>query len=449
MWLLVTGTGRCGTGYIAQLLNSTDVRCSHEGVFTTKGWEHALEGIRQRRVNPSWDWPAESSWLATPFLQKPELYPLTIVHLTRHPKKVIDSHLRLMLYKKCAGPYYQWMNQHIPGINEWDRPEDKAALWYLSLNRLCERRADIKHRIEDDDTVLLDNLGIDYRDKNLFSQKNYNARYGYGPSNIQFDDISQPLRDQLIAMSIKYGYSDVAWQPKTVEAVWIDGLMVPIDENAAFIGGSWQIRDEQNRPGAYDLPLLQFFSNQVRKVENPVILDVGASTGSFSILPLVTGGRVIAFEPNPTAYRALKTTVKVNGLSEYVETRQAAIGGTGEKTVILKVPQRALHHAVSTVGEPRRDDLDWQEIEVDLVAIDDLNLDRVDFIKVDTEGSELEVLIGAQKTIRKFKPAILTEYTSLNTRQCGYERERIMELLKSWGYTQFRQVGIEDLWCQP
>ncbi|MHA2046513.1 MAG: FkbM family methyltransferase [Candidatus Thorarchaeota archaeon] len=401
-----------------------------------------------RRTNPSWDWPAESSWLATPFLQKPKLYPLTVVHLTRHPKKVIDSHLRLMLYKKCAGPYYQWMNQHIPGINEWDRPEDKAAFWYLSLNRLCERRADIKHRIEDDDTVLLDNLGIDYRDKNLFSQKNYNARYGYGPSNIQFDDISQPLRDQLIAMSIKYGYNDVAWQPKTVEAVWIDGLVVPIDENAAFVGGSWQIRDEQNRPGAYDLPLLQFFSNQVRKIENPVILDIGASTGSFSILPLVTGGKVMAFEPNPVAFRALKLTVAANGLNGSVELNECAVGG-GNGEIVFNVPEQALHMAVSTTGVPRRIDLKWNAIKVKQITIDSLGLDRVDFVKIDTEGNELQVLAGAEQTIKQHKPGILTEYTSLNTRQCGYEREEIMAVLKRWGYTQFRQVGIEDLWCQP
>jgi hypothetical protein len=70
-------------------------------------------------------------------------------------------------------------------------------------------------------------------------------------------------------------------------------------------------------------------------------------------------------------------------------------------------------------------------------------------MKIDVEGAEIEVFYSAEQTIKRHRPGILTEYTSLNTRQCGYEREEIMALLKRWGYTKFRQVGIEDLWCQP
>lgn len=447
MWLLVTGTGRCGTGYVSQLLTSTGHACTHEGVFNLEGWDVAMNNLALRRKNPWWGWEADASWLAAPYLDRPELDTLTVVQLVRHPKLVIDSHLRLMLYRPRLDPFYEWMAGHIPEINEFKTPEDKAAYWYITLNEMCEKRADIRHRIEDPDADLLDALGIEHAGKALFDNKKYNTRYGYGPSDICLADISQPLRDRLVEMSERYGYDWEQWVPRTVDAVWIGGRTVPIDERAAHIGGSWQIRDAQNRPMAYDLGLLQFFARQVSQVEDPVILDIGASTGSFTLLPLITGGKVIAFEPNPVAFRSLEAIVRTNGLDGSVELHECSVGDCSR--VFLYVPEQALHMAVATMGTPRRTDLKWNMIEVEQVEIDSLNLDRVDFVKIDTEGSELEVLRGAEQTIKQHRPGILTEYTSLNTRQCGYEREEIMALLKSWGYTKFRQVGIEDLWCQP
>ena len=447
MWLLVTGTGRCGTGYVSKLLTSTGHACTHEGIFNLSGWDVALDNLTLRRKNPWWGWEADASWLATPFLDRPELDALTVVHLIRHPKLVIDSHLRLMLYRHL-GPYYKWMAGHIPEINGYHTPEDKSAYWYITLNEMCEKRADIRHRIEDPDIDLLGALGIEYAGKTLFDNTKYNARCGYGPSDVCLADISQPLRDRLVEMSGRYGYDWEQWTPRTVDAVWIDGRTVPIDERAAHIGGSWQIRDAQNRPMAYDLGLLQFFARQVSQVEDPVILDIGASTGSFTLLPLITGGKVIAFEPNPVAFRSLEATVRANELNGSVELHECAVGG-GDGHTMLNVPEQALHMAVSTVGEPRRSDLKWNRIKTEIITVDSLKLEHVDFIKIDTEGAEMPVLIGAERTIRRHKPAILTEYTSLNTRQCGYEREEIMSLLKRWGYTKFRQVGIEDLWCQP
>jgi FkbM family methyltransferase len=432
---------------MSQLLTSAGVACTHEGVFNLSGWDVALSNLTLRRKNPQWGWEADASWLATPFLDRSEIDALTVVQLVRHPKLVIDSHLRLMLYCLRLDPFYKWMAEYAPGLAHCHTPENRAALWYVILNEMCEKRTDIRHRIEDSDIDLLDALGIEYAGKMLFDNKKYNSRYGFGPSDVQLDDISQPLRDRLIEMSERYGYEWDQWTPRTVDAVWIGGRTVPIDERAAHIGGSWQIRDAQGRPMAYDLGLLQFFARQVRQIENPVILDIGASTGSFTLLPLVTGGKVIAFEPNPVAFRSLEATIRANNLNGSVELYECAIGnGT---RAFLFVPEPAIHMAVATMGQPRRTDLRWNDIEVDQITVDSLNLDRVDFMKIDVEGAEIEVFYSAEQTIKRHKPSILTEYTSLNTRQCGYEREEIMALLKRWGYTKFRQVGIEDLWCQP
>jgi len=199
MWLLVTGTGRCGTGYLAQVLTSAGVQCGHQKVFNLGGWEGALRAMDR--------WPADSSWLAVPFLDRPELKHLTVVHLVRHPKETIDAFRRVMFHDTITGDdYYCWMCERLPELDEYDSLVDRAACWVLRLNEMSERRADLRHRLEDETTGLLASLNIDWQGKRLFDDTHYNSQVGFGPSNVVLNDISQPLRDQLIEMSERYGY---------------------------------------------------------------------------------------------------------------------------------------------------------------------------------------------------------------------------------------------------
>ena len=451
--IVVSGTGRCGTGYIAQVLSSAGRPCTHEGVFNRQGWEYAWEQMQLRIANPHWDFHAESSWLAAPFLDKPELEDATVVHLVRHPKDVLDSFLRLMVYTHPTyGPYYKWMAEKIPQIEALERPEDRAAYWYIKLNQMVERRADITHRVEDDPRDLLDKLGIEhYWDKELFNNRKYNARPGYGPSNVMPEDISIPaLHTELLRMTERYGYSWADHRPKTVTAKWFDGQEIEIDANAAMLGGAWQLRDDKGTPLCYDAPLVKFFYRQAQDYVDPVVVDVGASSGNFALLAkLHAGMEVHAFEPNPVQFRALKTNVNLHQVGDQIVLYECALsdydaGGT------LMAPIPALHAAVACLADgcPRCRGFDWTQIAIEVHRLDSFGI-APDLLKIDVEGAELMVLRGAEETINLYHPLILMEYTSLNTRQFGYEREEIVEWLKAHGYTQFREVGVEDLWAEP
>lgn len=190
------------------MLNSCGIKCTHEQIFTTMGWRHALNMIKQRRMNPAWDWQAESSWLATPFLMERELYPFTVVHLVRHPRLVMESKLRLMFYSHPRyGSYFNWMVPFLSGINEFEKPVDKAAFWYIKLNEMVAERADIFHRVEDDVRDLLDKLGVQWRGKDLFKNTSYNTRPGYGPATVEIGDVNVALRSLLLEMAGEYGYT--------------------------------------------------------------------------------------------------------------------------------------------------------------------------------------------------------------------------------------------------
>src|SRR5262249_35136776 len=74
---------------------------------------------------------------------------------------------------------------------------------------------------------------------------------------------------------------------------------------------------------------------------------------------------------------------------------------------------------------------DIETIDVDINRLDDLLPAgvRIDFIKIDVEGAELDVLRGAQATIRRDKPRILFEHARIHNAEYGTTPEMVYDLL--------------------
>lgn len=220
-WLIVTGTGRCGTGYIMQVLNGLGVKCSHEGIFTP---HHTPDGpvvppglvrddeirarIRTRLNNAWWGWQAASSWLAAPYLDLPELKDMKVVHLVRDTRKVVNSQLHQGGFEN-RGPlsslYYEFQLQHEPGLADLESQLERAAYFNTRWNARIEPHADILWRVEDDVRGLLDLLEIDYQGKELFCDTSYNT-YGQPQSDVDLNALPKLLRGELREMTERYGY---------------------------------------------------------------------------------------------------------------------------------------------------------------------------------------------------------------------------------------------------
>ena len=61
---------------------------------------------------------------------------------------------------------------------------------------------------------------------------------------------------------------------------------------------------------------------------------------------------------------------------------------------------------------------------------------RVDFIKIDTEGNDGKVLMGALKTIEKFQPVIIFEYTDINFTAPKVTMEMVKQGLRGYSFTR-------------
>ncbi|MDX0548511.1 FkbM family methyltransferase [Sinorhizobium medicae] len=155
----------------------------------------------------------------------------------------------------------------------------------------------------------------------------------------------------------------------------------------------------------YELDLLSDAFPRIGK--RSVVVDVGANIGNHTIFfSKVCGAKVIAFEPYDVARERLLANVSLNGVEDLVEVHDAAVGAvtaTGDVDVI------SIHNLGQTMVKRQAGDAG----HVRIVKLDDVLAGRdIDLLKVDTEGMELEVVRGAEETIRRCKPIIYAEAQS-------------------------------------
>jgi FkbM family methyltransferase len=156
------------------------------------------------------------------------------------------------------------------------------------------------------------------------------------------------------------------------------------------------------------------------KKPDRVVIDVGASFGTYSLaLAAVVGprGKVHAFEPQRIIYNMLAGSVALNSLTN-VYCYNAAVG---DREGVIDAPQFDYSmplnfggvefgpEQVEELTQIRKHDPDVAE-QVHLTTLDGLGLERVDLIKLDVEGMEMEVLSGALSTIGRFRPILYVEF---------------------------------------
>jgi hypothetical protein len=217
---IITGTGRCGTLYSSNLFTTLGIPCSHEAIFTPKGFNWALKvmsgekalenSVISKEEKIKCDGSsirAESSYMAAPFIK---YFPhSSIIHVIRNPIKVVSSFINMGFFSKEitpeSNPYEYFMHSNVPELKEDIPPLDKACLYWAEWNRLIEHsgRVGYQQRIEDCKDGLVQFLGVN---KILNLPKVCNAsksrNFNWSTSDIQNPKIKKILKD----VASRYGY---------------------------------------------------------------------------------------------------------------------------------------------------------------------------------------------------------------------------------------------------
>jgi FkbM family methyltransferase len=138
-----------------------------------------------------------------------------------------------------------------------------------------------------------------------------------------------------------------------------------------------------------------------------VMYDVGANLGFFSLLGArLVGpeGHVYALEPAPENVQALRRHIALNRVENLSALEQAAAAESGRGRLQL-VDDRSWSKLEGYGEHPGTE----RVAEVELVAIDDLDLRPPTVVKIDVEGAELAVLEGMRATLERHQPAVICE----------------------------------------
>jgi FkbM family methyltransferase len=179
-----------------------------------------------------------------------------------------------------------------------------------------------------------------------------------------------------------------------------------------------------------------------------IVLDVGANIGLTTALfaTFAPKGTIHSFEPSPEAFQYLEETVQVNGFTNVV-LHQLGLGAASGELSFFDDPNSASasHLAVDETG--RR----GTNLTIDIETVDGIvardGIDRLDLIKIDVEGFDVDVVEGALTTIERLEPACIIEFNSFTLQAYRNQspREALETLLSVFDSVYFRMRTTGEL----
>jgi len=161
------------------------------------------------------------------------------------------------------------------------------------------------------------------------------------------------------------------------------------------------------------------------------VIDIGAHIGYYTLLfskYVGPNGYVFSFEPLPGNYALLQKNILLNNLQNVHPLNQAVFLRTQE--IVITVPDEQPNPGSGSMYTEKG----AKQYHVDAVSLDDYcekSAIRPDLLKMDVEGAEYDVLMGAVNTIDRYRPKLLIELHHFDGNLAAHP---VPDLLKGWGY---------------
>lgn len=164
--------------------------------------------------------------------------------------------------------------------------------------------------------------------------------------------------------------------------------------------------------------------------ENDVFFDLGANVGVYTLLASgICKAKSVALEPVPSTFQLLSRNIELNNL-QYKVTLINAAAGDETGTLIFSSAQDTTNHVI------RHNETEINTIEVNVIKIDSLMHYSPVLIKIDVEGFESRVLIGAENILKNIAlKAIIIELS--NTVEYGFNDTYTHHILTLNGFSPF------------
>jgi FkbM family methyltransferase len=231
---------------------------------------------------------------------------------------------------------------------------------------------------------------------------------------------------------------------KDIRTIVRNGIRYEVDlsegiDLSLFLFGNFQKHVSQNK--------------QLAPPPNGIILDVGANSGIMSLqfARLVPSGKVYAFEPTFYAFSKLEKNLKLNPeLAKRIVAVQTFVSSATSAEPHIKAHSSwKLREPTHGIRHPIHGGVEMSTEGISAISLDDFchqqGFERLDFIKIDTDGHEWDVLKGAEKVIRKFRPGIIFEVGMYVMKEKGIGFSNYLEFFDSLAYSLSDSKSLKEI----
>jgi FkbM family methyltransferase len=172
-------------------------------------------------------------------------------------------------------------------------------------------------------------------------------------------------------------------------------------------------------------------------------IDIGANQGEFSLFAasILTNGKIYSFEPVTKQYKSLEENIVLNSFKN-INLFNYGLSNIEATLPIYSSSNEDVHFGIneglSTLFMTENTNEVVETIEIKIFDIEFENkIERMDFIKIDIEGSELFALKGMRNHLSRFKPMILIELNNDTFSAANYTVKDVTDYLEEFGYQAY------------
>jgi len=184
--------------------------------------------------------------------------------------------------------------------------------------------------------------------------------------------------------------------------------------------------------GTVDVDLVTFLKKRLQT--GSVFFDIGANSGFFSLIAskIIKNGSIHAFEPVPAVYKNLLESSLVNSINNIQVNNICLSNKTGFTPFYV-----SYNSDVSSIKKNSNIKKE-KKIKVKTLTLLDYckknAIKKIDIIKIDTEGSEKNILFPSGSILKKFKPMLIVEFSNKNAKAFDYHPNEVYDFLVKIGY---------------
>ncbi len=238
-------------------------------------------------------------------------------------------------------------------------------------------------------------------------------------------------RIKIINLFYPSAKSNVEFKSEFFGAIYEGNLNNYIDWNAYFFG-------------AYEKPSLLLMKDILSKIKEPVVLDIGANIGHHSLFFSKFSKKVFSFEPYELVRKSIEQKIKTNK----IENITIFPFGLSDKDETLNYYEPNSHNNGTgsfinnfTLVNNSKSSLKLQLYKGDTFIFNN-KITKVDFIKIDVEGFERNVLLGLKQTLERFRPIVVIEYSTGTHNSFLENNQTLMDVFPSnYSVKKIKEIG--------